>query len=88
VLDHFREIVVVDFEFPTLPGERPDYTKPGNPPGPTAMVTWELRSGRCFRIFEGAFPPTPPYATGSDVLTVAFYASAEAGCYRVLLAAA
>jgi hypothetical protein len=84
LLDRFREIVVLDFEFPTLPGERPDYTKPGNPPGPTCLVAWELRSGRRFRIFEGHFPSAPPYATGSDVLTVAYYASADAGCYRVL----
>ena len=26
----------------------------------------------------------PPYATGPDVLFVAYYASAELGCYRVL----
>ena len=28
--------------------------------------------------------PAPPYATGPDVLFVAYYASAELGCYRVL----
>jgi hypothetical protein len=84
VLDQFREVVVINFEFPSLPGERQDYTKPGNPPGPTCLVAKELRSGRRFRIFEGHFPSTPPYATGSDVLTVAFFASAEGGCYRVL----
>jgi hypothetical protein len=75
VLDHFREIVVADFEFAALPGERPE---------PTCLVAWELRSGRRFRIFRGEFPATPPYATGPDVLFVAYYASAEAGCCRVL----
>jgi hypothetical protein len=75
VLDLFREIVVVDFEFTALPGERP---------GPVCSVAWELRSGRRFRIFQGEFESDPPYATGPDVLFVAFYASAEAGCFRVL----
>lgn len=39
---------------------------------------------RRFRIFQHQFGPAPPYATGPDVLFVAFYASAELGCYRVL----
>src|SRR5207244_8965796 len=30
------------------------------------------------------FETTPPYATGPEVLFVAFYASAELGCYRAL----
>ena len=32
----------------------------------------------------GQFGPAPPYATGPDVLFVAYYASAELGCYCVL----
>jgi DNA polymerase-1 len=75
MLDAFREIVVVDAEFTTLTGERP---------GPVCLVARELRSGCCFRLFEGQFGPVPPYATGPDVLFIAFYASAELGCYRVL----
>src|SRR6516164_2497788 len=47
-------------------------------------VARELRSGRTFRIFHGECGSTPPYATGSDVLFVAYYASAELGCYRAL----
>ena len=34
--------------------------------------------------FRGQFESAPPYASGPDVLFVAFYASAELGCYRVL----
>ena len=75
MLDAFREIVVVDFEFTTFPGERP---------GPVCLVAHELRSGRRFRIWQDKFGPAPPYATGPDVLFVAYYASAELGCYRVL----
>jgi DNA polymerase-1 len=75
VLDAFREIVVADFEFEARHGERPV---------PVCLVAHELRSGRRFRIFENEFGSTPPYATGPDALFVAFYASAELGCYRVL----
>jgi hypothetical protein len=71
----FREVVVLDFEFTALLGERPE---------PVCLVAWELRSGRRFRLFQGKFPATPPYATGPDVLFVAYYASAELGCYRAL----
>jgi len=75
VLDAFREIVVVDFEFTATPGNRPV---------PVCLVAHEQRSGRRFRIWHDQFGPTPPYTTGPDVLFVAYYASAELGCYRVL----
>jgi DNA polymerase I len=74
VLDAFREVVVVDFEFTATTGERP---------GPVCLVARELRSGCRFRVWQDQFGPAPPYATGPDVLLVAFYASAELGCYRV-----
>jgi hypothetical protein len=76
VLDKYREVVVADFEF----GPR----EPGNRPIPVCLVAYELHSGRRFRIWQDQFGPAPPYATGPDVLFVAFYASAELGCYRVL----
>jgi hypothetical protein len=71
----YREIVVADFEFETGAGERPV---------PLCLVAQEILSGRIFRIFEGEFGPAPPYATGPDVLFVAFFASAELSCYRAL----
>src|SRR5262249_47673893 len=37
-----------------------------------------------FHLWQDPFEPAPPYAIGSDVLFVAYYASAELGCYRVL----
>ena len=77
MLDAFREVVVVDFEFTTTPGERPR---------PVCLAARELRSGRRFRLWQDQLigRPIPPYATGPDVLLVAFYASAELGCYRQL----
>src|SRR5258708_6587494 len=75
MLSTFHEIVLVDFEFEALQGERPN---------PVCLVAWELRSGRKFRIWKDQFGPAPPYATGPGVLFVAYYASAELGCYRAL----
>ena len=68
--------MLVDFEFEVRPGERPV---------PVCLVAKELRCGRVFRVFENEFGTAlPPYATGPDVLFVAYYASAELGCYRAL----
>ena len=77
LLEHlpFREVWAVDFEFAASPGERPD---------PHCLVAWELRSGRKIRLRRDEFGALPPYPTGSDVLFVAYFASAELGCHRVL----
>jgi hypothetical protein len=72
----FREIVVVDAEFTTTPI--------GNRQGPVCFVARELVSGRVFRLFQGQFGSSPPWASGKDVLFVAFSADAELHCYRVL----
>jgi DNA polymerase-1 len=75
VFGAFREVVAVDFEFIAAPGNRPI---------PICLVAHELRSGRRFCLWRDQFGPVPPYATGEDVLFIAYYASAELGCYRVL----
>jgi DNA polymerase family A len=75
VIERFREVVLADAEFTNMPGERP---------GPVCWVARELRSGRTFRIFQDQFGSAPPWASGPDVLFVAYYASAELGCYRAL----
>jgi DNA polymerase I len=75
MLDAFREVVVADFEFTATTGERPI---------PVCLVVHELCSGRRFRLWQDQLGPTPPYTRGPDVLFVAYYASAELGCYRVL----
>ena len=75
MLESFREVVLADFEFAITPGNRPD---------PVCLVARELQSGRQFRIWQDQFGQAPPYAIGADVLFVAYYASAELGCYRTL----
>ena len=75
MLESFREVVLADFEFAITPGDRPI---------PVCLVAHELRSGRRVRLWQDQFGPAPPYATGPDVLFIAYYASAELGCYRVL----
>jgi DNA polymerase I len=75
VLDSFREVVAIDFEFIATAGNRPI---------PVCLVAYELRSGRRFRVWQDELGQAPPYATGADVLLIAYYASAELGCYRVL----
>jgi DNA polymerase-1 len=74
-LSAFREIVLADFEFEVSLGERPV---------PVCLVAKELRSNRTYRVFQSEFGAAPPHATGPDVLFVAFYASAELGCYLSL----
>ena len=74
-LDHFREVVLCDFEFVSQPGERQI---------PVCMVAWELSSGRKLRIWQDQFGPTPPFEIGRDVAVVSYFASAESGCFRSL----
>src|SRR5262245_856653 len=75
-LDSFREVWLVDFEFTAPPGCRPR---------PLCLVAREWRSGRVVRVWlDGEQAPRPPFATGADVLLVAYFASAELGCYLAL----
>lgn len=76
-LRHYREVWLVDFEFYAPAGERPQ---------PICMVAHELRSGRRLRVWgdELALMPVPPWSQASDVLVVAYYASAEMGCCLAL----
>jgi hypothetical protein len=72
----FREVWVVDFEFHAPAGERPE---------PLCMVCHEWRSGRTRREWLADAPSTPPpFSCGPDTLLVAFFASAELGCYLAL----
>jgi DNA polymerase I len=74
-LESFREIWAVDFEFVILDGERPK---------PICLVARELRTGRSIRLWHDQFGPRPPYALDAGSLFVAYYASAELGCHKVL----
>ena len=73
----FREIWAVDFEFRAPPGHNPE---------PLCMVAKELLSGRAIRFWQDELRAAlrPPYDTSPDTLFVAYYASAEIGCYLEL----
>jgi hypothetical protein len=69
-LDSFREVWLVDFEYHAPDGCRPT---------PLCVVAREFRTGRLVRRWLGdGAPAAAPYATGPDVLFVAYYASAYA----------
>ena len=51
---------------------------------PFAWLLTSCAADAAFGFGRDQFGPAPPYATGPDVLFVAYYASAELGCYRVL----
>ena len=73
----FRELWCVDFEF------RSD---PGNAPGSSAWSPRELISGRQIRMWRNELLALKkaPFDTGPDVALVAYYASAELGCFLEL----
>ncbi len=73
----YREIWAVDFEF---------IAKGGNRPAPVCMVAKDLRSGRELRLWQDALQRHSklPFDVGPDVLFVAYYASAELGCFLAL----
>src|SRR5262249_16889981 len=70
-----RAIILIDFEFIAAVGERPV---------PVCLVARELRSGQIWRFWADQLGAAPPVPVGPDVLIVAYYASAELGCFRVL----
>ena len=77
LLDRFQEIWVVDFEFGAPPGAHPT---------PVCMVAAELRSDRRLMLWQSDLTTLakPPFDTGPHTLIVAYYASADLGCFRAL----
>jgi DNA polymerase-1 len=71
----FTEVWVVDFEFHAPPGERPV---------PVCMVAREARTGQTIRLWQDQFGPVPPFSVRRDAVIVAFFASADLGCFRAL----
>lgn len=73
----YREIWCCDFEF---------HGAGGDLPVPVCMVAKELRSGKVLRLWQDDLNlrRQPPFDTGSDSLFVAYYASAEIGCFLAL----
>jgi len=76
-LRHYREVWLCDTEFRAPDGERPE---------PLCMVAREWRTGRTIRAWADglASMPGPPFPIGADTLFVAYYASAEMGCFLAL----
>jgi hypothetical protein len=73
----FRHIIVADFEF-EFGGQD------GERPRPVCMVAKELCSGQTWRLWRGEFGLLPPFPIGANALFIAFYASAELGCFKAL----
>jgi hypothetical protein len=48
------------------------------------MVARELRSGRLIRLWQDELPGRPPFPVDDQTLFVAYYASAEIGCFLQL----
>jgi DNA polymerase I len=73
----FPGVWCVDFEFNGGPGERPR---------PVCMVAKEWRSGREVRLWRDKLLALrkAPFDTGPDSLLVAYFASAELGCFAEL----
>jgi hypothetical protein len=81
----FRAIVPIDFEFDFGGHASPEEAgRSGERPRPTCMVAKELKSGQTWRRRRGEFDSTPPFSTDASTLFVAYYASAELGCFRAL----
>lgn len=71
----FAQVWMVDFEFGTSPGGRPE---------PVCLVAREARSNRLLRIWQDDLPRQPPFPIGRDSLFVAYAASAELSCFLEL----
>ncbi len=73
----YRDIWFVDFEF---------YQAGGDPPSPLCLVARELHSNRLIRVFGEDLlkMESAPFPTDADTLFVAYYASAEIGCFLAL----
>ena len=74
ILAGFGRVWLVDFEY-----RQPD----GSKPTPLCMVATDWRTGDTVRVWLDAAAP-PPIQFGEDDLLVAYYASAELGCFLAL----
>jgi hypothetical protein len=77
--------VPVDFEF-HFGGHNSleDANRSGERPRPVCMVAKDLRSGQTWRLWRDEFGSAPPFPTGADSVLIAFYSSAELGCFKAL----
>lgn len=77
IQQQFQEVWLVDFEFSAPAGERPSVV---------CMVAKELFSGKTLRCWEDELRamPSAPFHVGDNALFVAYFASAEIGCFLSL----
>jgi hypothetical protein len=75
IFNSFKEVWLCDFEFGSNPGERPKVR---------CLVAKEYYSARLLRVWADALGSTRPFDVGPDSLFVAYYASAELGCFLTL----
>ena len=81
----FKHIVAVDFEFEFGGHDTLEAAgRSGERPRPVCMVAKELRSGKTWRLWRGQFGSQPPFPIDADTVLVAYYASAELGCFKAL----
>ena len=73
----YKQIWCCDFEF---------HGADGDVPVPVCMVAKEARSGQTIRVWQDELVGlvVPPFDTGPDALFVAYYTSAEIGCFLAL----
>jgi DNA polymerase-1 len=81
----FKRIVAIDFEF-EFGGH--DSTaaasRSGERPRPLCMVAKDLRRGETWRLWRDQFGVHPRFPVDCGTLLVAYYASAELGCFKAL----
>jgi DNA polymerase I len=75
IFESFKEVWLCDFEFGSEPGERPEVR---------CMVAKEFHSGHVIRLWVDELGSAPPFDVGKAALFVAYYASAELGCFLSL----
>jgi hypothetical protein len=81
----FEHVVAVDFEFEFGGHDTLEAAgRSGERPRPVCMVARELRSGETWRLWRGQFGPHPLFPINTDSVLVAYYASAELGCFKAL----
>jgi DNA polymerase-1 len=71
----YTQIYVMDFEF---------VAEPGAQPVPVCLVARELISNKLIRLWQDELGPEPPFPIDDDTLFVAYFASAEIGCFLAL----
>ena len=81
----FNYLVAVDFEF-EFGGHATveEAGRSGERPRPVCLVATELRSGQSWRLWRGQFGTKPPFPIDADTVLIAYYASAELGCFQAL----